>query len=396
MRIGIYGGSYNPVHKGHISAALGAIEHLKLDKLIFMPAGTPPHKSLSGTEDRHRLAMLQLAVENMRRTDVEVSTLEMEREGKSYSVDTVRHFRESNPDDELFLLMGTDMLESFLQWYQPEEILKYVTIGAFGRNDEDSAESLQAAAERIRAAIPCAKVETFVNPYLIELSSTDVREALAKGGGEAMLDPAVYGYILREKLYGTKADLKHLSLDELRPVALSYLKGKRVPHVLGTEETAEQLAKRYGADSVLARRAALLHDCTKRLSMEQQLALAKQYGIALDDMERTTLKLQHAKTGAAIAEHIFGECSEVVQAIRWHTTGKANMTTLEKVIYLADYIEPTRDFPGLAELRETAKQDLDRAVLLGLIMTKEEMKEWGEPLHPDTETALACLKGTLA
>ena len=396
MRIGIYGGTYNPVHRGHISAAVGAIEYLKLDKLIFVPAGTPPHKPMDGTEDRHRAAMLRLAVENMRRDDVEISLMEMEREGKSYSVDTVKTMRESYPDDELYLLMGTDMLESFLQWHQPEEILQYVSIGAFGRNDTDSAETLHAAAEHIRIAIPYGKVETFVNPYLIELSSTCVRKALPAGQGEKLLDAAVYGYILREGLYGTAADLKHLSLDGLRPVAISYLKGKRVPHVLGTEETAAELAVRYGADVTLARRAALLHDCTKRLDMEQQLALAEQYGVVLDEMERTTLKLQHAKTGAAIAEHVFGECREVVEAIRWHTTGKPDMTTLEKVLYLADYMEPTRDFSGVEELRTLAFEDLDRAVLLGLKMTKKEMQEWGEPLHPHTETALAWLKGILA
>lgn len=132
--------------------------------------------------------------------------------------------------------------------------------------------------------------------------------------------PAVYGYILRHWLYGTHADLKHLPLSQLRPVALSYLKYKRIPHVLGTEQEAIRLAERYGADVEKARVAALLHDCTKKLNMDEQLALCGQYGIELDELEQKALKLLHAKTGAAIARDVFGVDEEIYKAIWWHTT----------------------------------------------------------------------------
>ena len=201
---------------------------------------------------------------------------------------------------------------------------------------------------------------------------------------EEYLTAAVYGYILRHGLYGTCADMKALTAEELRCVALSYLKPRRMPHVLGTAETAVQLARRYGADEEEARVAALLHDCTKKLSIEEQLALCEKYGVSLDPLQRSALKLQHAITGAEIARDVFGVNDTVYEAIRWHTTGKADMTTLEKVIYLADYIEPTRDFPGVEELRQVVWQDLDRGMLLGLEMTVEEMAAWGNPVHEDT------------
>ena len=142
-------------------------------------------------------------------------------------------------------------------------------------------------------------------------------------------------------------DLKQLTPDELRPVALSYLKPKRMPHVLGTEQEAVRLAEplRRGRDK--ARIAALLHDCTKKLDMPEQLALCAQYGIELDELEQKALKLLHSKTGAAIARDVFGVDDEVYDAIWYHTTGKPDMTLLEKIIYLADYIEPSRDFPGV-------------------------------------------------
>ena len=113
-----------------------------------------------------------------------------------------------------------------------------------------------------------------------------------------------YGYILREHLYGTNLDLKRLTVQQLRPIALSYLKPKRMPHVLGTEQEAVRLAERYGADVTKARIAALLHDCTKKLDMDEQLALCRHYGIPLDELEQKALKLLHSKTGAAIAREI--------------------------------------------------------------------------------------------
>ena len=155
------------------------------------------------------------------------------------------------------------------------------------------------------------------------------------------------------------------------------------------------LARRWGADEEEARRAALLHDCTKKLDREQHLEICRQYGIPLDPEEQREEKLLHALTGAAAARHQFGVSPQVESAIRWHTTGKADMTTLEKIIYLADYIEPTRDFCDLTELRELAFQDLDRAMLLGLTMAVHDLKKRGMAVHSNSVYARDYLKGKL-
>ena len=163
--------------------------------------------------------------------------------------------------------------------------------------------------------------------------------------------------------------------------------------MLGTEQEAIRLAERYGADVEKARVAALLHDCTKKLDMDEQLALCRRYGIELDELEREALKLLHAKTGAAIARDVFGVDDEIYSAIRWHTTGRAGMTLLEKIMYLADYIEPSRDFPGVDKLRAVCYKDLDEGLLMGLEMTIEEMTGMGNPVHRATIEARDALKG---
>lgn len=387
MKIGIYGGTFNPIHIGHMAAAKFAAEYLALDLLYLIPAGLPPHKALA--EDtpatEHRMNMVRLAASAISGS-AKALDIELCRTGKSYTVDTLRYIRELHPEDELYFLMGTDMFLTFQKWYQPEEIARMCTICAFGRSEADTEELFAVQRDYLAAALG-AKAITLVLPQIVEISSTELREKLRSGEGREYLHPMVYGYILREGLYGTARDLKTLTLEDFRCAALSMLKPSRVPHVLGTEETAAKLALRWGVDEETARRAALLHDCTKKFNREQHLALCRQYNIALDEMEQQEEKLLHAKTGAILAEVVFGVDSAVRQAIEYHTTGKADMTTLEKIIYLADYIEPTRNFCDLTQLRALAMEDLDRAMLQSFTMSVAELERKGGLVHPNSVQA---------
>lgn len=393
MKIGIYGGTFNPIHLGHIRAARSAADCLGLDKLLLIPAGIPPHKTLDvGTPaPEHRLAMAELAAEAVGDM-AEASDLELRRKGKSYTLDTVKAICEEHPHAKLYLLMGSDMFLTFHQWRDPKKLAKLCTLCAFARSGEDSDELLEAQRAYLAETIGADSVIAAL-PETVEVSSTWLREALARGEGKDYMDPAVYGYILREGLYGVEADLKHLPLEDLRCAALSMLRRRRIPHVLGTEKTAAKLAGRWGADVEAARRAALLHDCTKKWNREQHLAFCRQYGIEPDEGELREEKLLHALTGAAAAKHVFGVSPEVESAIRWHTTGRAGMSTLEKIIYLADYIEPTRDFCDLTQLRELAFRDLDEAVFTGLDMSVKDHIKRGVELHPNSVLARDYLKG---
>lgn len=387
MNIGVYGGTFDPPHWGHITAARAAMEQLKLDRLVLIPDRVPPHKALpeGSASPEQRLEMAALATAELGRR-AEVSDRELRRSGPSYTSDTLAELRREHPEDTLWLLMGSDMFLSLQTWHAPEEIMALARIAPFSREAEDESTAFAAQKARLERAYG-AQIQIVQNPEVRELSSTEVRAALAAGRGSDLLPPAVYGYVLREHLYGTHKALTGLTPDELRPIAMSYLKPKRMPHVLGTEQEAVRLVRRYGGDETQARIAALLHDCTKKLDMAQQLALCEKYGIMLDELEQKALKLLHSKTGAAIARDVFGVEDAVYDAILYHTTGKPDMTRLEKIIYLADYIEPTRDFPGVDELRKTVYEDMDKGLLMGLTMTIQEMEEMGNPVHHLTRDA---------
>ncbi len=389
MKIGIYGGSFNPPHLGHLAAARAAVAALGLDKLVFIPAGAPPHKTLDphSPTRAQRLAMTAIAADQLLMPSLtEVWDTELHREGKSYTADTLEEAAQRWPGDELWLLMGTDMFLTVQHWHEPEKILSLAGVCAFGRTEEDSEEVFAPQRDYLRRAYH-AKVATISIPDLVEVSSTRLRELLHEGKGREFLPQAVYGYILWEKLYGTSADLKRLSLEDLRCVSYSMVYAKRLAHIKGCEEEAARLANRWGADEDRMRRAAILHDCTKYLSVQEHLDICEQYGVELCPLERATDKLLHAKSGAALAKYVFGMDDGIYHAILYHTTARANMSLEEKLLYIADYMEPCRDFPEVGELRRLAYTDIDGAVGMGASLSVQEMLQRDKELHHDTREA---------
>lgn len=390
MRVGIYGGTFDPPHLGHMRAARAALDRLELDELILIPAKLPPHKDLSSgsapAEDR--FAMTALMADGLLDPRVSVSRIELDREGRSYTADTLRLLHARRPEDELFLLMGTDMFLTLQNWYEPETIAKLATLVPFARTGTDSAALFRTQEECLGRTLG-ARTAVLELPQVTELSSTQLRAGLSKGEGIKDLWLPVWGYILRHGLYGVERDLKHLSDEDLRAASYSMVKAKRLAHIRGCEEECVRLARRWGADEGEARRAGILHDCTKYLELEEHLAICAKYGIPLDDLEREAVKLLHSKTGAAVARYVYGESDAVYDAIFYHTTGRADMTLLGKILYVADYMEPNRAFPEVGELRRLAYEDLDRAAAFGAALAIEEMREKNRVVHPNT---LACYR----
>lgn len=388
MKIGIYGGTYNPPHTGHMQAAKQAIQILKLDKLLLIPDRIAPHKEIpaGSPAPEQRLQMLRIAASGQ--PEMEVSDIELKREGPSFSYLTVEQLRAQYPDAELILLMGTDMFLSFHTWREPERITKEATLGVFYRGERGEREKILAKKKEMEAQ--GAKVELVENEIL-PISSTQLRRLIAFHCAGEFLPAGVGDFIQEHGLYETAADWKNLPMEQLEAVVLRLLNPNRVNHVLGCRDAAIALAKHWGADETDAARAGLLHDITKALDGPLQLTLCREYGTILDEFGYKYPKTLHALTGSLVAERIFGEREAVVSAICHHTTGKANMSLLEKIIYVADYIEPCRNFPGVERLREAAFSNIDEALKLGLEMTLEHLKDLGDEVSPASREALEFL-----
>ena len=194
MKIGIMGGSFSPPHKGHLHAANCARDALNLDKIILIPAGDPPHKTLpEGTPSaHHRLNMARIAGETI---GAEISDMEINREGKSYTADTLTQLKKQHPEDELYLIMGTDMILTIDSWYRPDVIFKCATLCAVARNQGDVERIKEKAGElnAFGARVEVIKCEAF------PASSTEIRDDFESKGH--LLPNGVYDYILRQNLY---------------------------------------------------------------------------------------------------------------------------------------------------------------------------------------------------
>lgn len=380
MRIAVYGGSFNPPHPAHVRAAHLAYEALEPDKMLIIPAADPPHKQLAegSPTPQERFELTRLAFRDF--PEAEVSDMEISRGGASYTADTLTELAARYPGAELYFVVGTDMLTSFERWHNFQDILALSALCVLPRGEGDMPE-IERFSRRFEE-LYCARV-LVIDAAPLPMSSSEIRKLLVSRRGADVLDGEVYARIIRLRDYAAKPQL-----DWLRERAYAYLKPKRIPHVAGCEQEAAQLARRWGEDPGDAAEAGILHDITKKLTMEEQLILAEKYGIVFDKFERENIKLTHAITGAELSRELFGVPDRIYSAIRWHTTGRADMTLLEKIIYIADYIEPTRDFEGVDELRRLAYEDIDSAMALGLKMSLEELRQSGIEPHGATVSAL--------
>ena len=388
-RIGIYGGTFNPPHIGHLRAAEQAAQVLRLDRVLLIPDRIAPHKTMppNSATGGQRLEMLRIAAKGVPR--LAVSDLELRREGVSYTWETVQQLKEENPGAQLVLLMGSDMFLSFSTWKYPERILENASLGVFFRGDKQEKERVRAYREELLSQ--GYRVELVEND-ITAISSTQMRRLLAFRCAGEFLPEGVLDYIREYRLYDTRAEWKNLPMDQLEQVVISLLNPNRVAHVLGCRDTAVKLAKHWGANETDAARAGILHDITKAIDGPLQLTLCEAYGKILSDFSRRYPKTLHALTGSLVAKRIFGENEAVVSAIEHHTTGKADMNLLEKIIYVADYMEPNRNFPGVEKLRQLAFSDIDAALKLGLEMTLEHLKRQGAEVSPASREALEYLR----
>lgn len=379
MDIAIYGGSFNPPHLGHIEAARTAAALLRPDRLLIIPDNIHPHKDAvpDSPTPEQRFELCKLAFRDIDRA--EVSDIELRRGGRSYTADTVEQLRQEHPEDSFTLVLGADMLLKLEDWHRFRYLLENCGIAVLSR-DEGEDEEIEEHCEHLRREYGA---HVRVLPHVpMPMSSEELRRKLRMRLGSELLDERVYAEIIRRRYYGAVPELCWL-----REQVMPYLKSSRIAHVAGCESEAVMLASRWGEDMEAAAEAGILHDITKKLNLAEQLILCRKYGIIPDEVERENPQLLHAKTGAALARDRFGVPDGVFDAIFWHTTGKPDMTLLEKIIYLADIIEPTRSFEGLDAVRKLCYEDIDRAMALALELSLEHIRKGNIEAHSNSVEA---------
>ncbi|MGN0172367.1 MAG: nicotinate-nucleotide adenylyltransferase [Acutalibacteraceae bacterium] len=380
MNIALFGGSFDPIHNGHLSLARGAAEALRLDRVILMPTAQPPHKlKKTATDGAARLAMCRLAVGDD--PLFEVSELELQKGGASFTVDTLETLCAARPRDTWFLLTGADMFLTLASWKNFERIAQLAVLCTVPR-DDISAARLRAYADTLKArGARCCVCELPLTP----VSSTQIRAAAAAGEPlDGLVPPAVGAYILQNGLYREGETVMDRD-EQFKQIIRRRLKPERYAHSLAVADEAKRLARLYGADEQKAYTAGLLHDIMKNTDQEAQLQILKDFDILLDTVERQSPKLWHARVGAVFIERVLGvEDEEIVTAVRYHTTARAGMSLLEKVLYLADFTSADRDYDDVDVMRRLVDENMDRAMIYALRYTIAELTQRERPVHPDT------------
>ncbi len=372
MKIAIFGGSFNPVHREHVNIVKAAASGLSLDKVIITPSHLTPAKtgrlSVSGED---RLHMCGLSFNGLNYT--EISDFELKRGGVSYSYITCREFKKRYPNDDLYFIIGADMLKNFYSWKFPEEILKCVKLAVCAREDASELEKY------IRAFKERFHTDAVKFGYTgADVSSTKIRVLAALGEEtEEYLLPDTANYIKRRSLYKIR---ETEGVKEL-------LTPERWAHTVRVALTAAENCSRFGISEYKAVVASALHDCAKYLKPDNP----RLDGFVCPD--GVPEQVVHQFAGAYVAEHTFGITdAEILDAIRYHTSGKENMSPLGKLLYLSDLLEYGRDFEGIKKLRELFSLSPDEALTVSLERQLNYLKSTGKPIYRLTERAYQYLK----
>ncbi|MBR6872239.1 MAG: nicotinate-nucleotide adenylyltransferase [Ruminococcus sp.] len=357
--IGLFGGTFDPVHLGHRHILEAAISSVGLDKVYVMPAKIPPHKAASGlTTENDRFEMCCLAFEDIPK--VEVSDHELRQEGKSYSYYTVKYLKELFPDSTLYFIMGSDQLLSFNEWYRYEDIISMANIIAISREDDLDGARLA----ELSASLTSEEDKiTVLNVKPFPVSSTLIRDMIKNGlDCSCYLDKKVLDYIKSNELYSGKKKFQ-----DYKNFIKSHLSKKRAQHSFNVAEAAVKLARQYGADEDKAYLAGLLHDVCKELPPAEQLEYVNRSDLDVSEVEKGTVALYHAIAGSVFVKEHFGiQNEEIIRAIRYHTVACGNMDKLSQIIYLADLISEDRDYKDVKKMRKYAEQGLEKAMLEAL------------------------------
>ena len=360
----IFGGSFDPVTTAHVDLIANLAR--RFDKVIVTPCKLSPFKTKTGASADERLDMLNISLQNIER--VEISTFELESDGVNYSYLTAEHFAKTY--NKLYFAIGSEMIVELEKWKELDRLTACATLYVIPRPSFPIGEGELKKLEKL-----CSRFE-IANFDGREGSSSEVRISIAMNEPNTFLTPEVAKYVTEKGLY---SDYNYVNELYKR----FNMKEKRIKHSFSTALCGVKLAKRACVATDKAITALLLHDIGKYVTKEEAEQMGVKFGSRIDGMP---LPIRHAEIGAEILSQLLGiKDEEIIEAVRWHTTGRPNMTPLEKVVYLADYIEPLRDFPTVDYLRKETEKSIDA----GLLASLENSVKYVSPdeIYPVTQEA---------
>lgn len=368
-KIGLLGGTFDPVHLGHVRMAEACKEKLCLDEVWWIPASVPPHKNRETTPYETRRTWISKALKG--KSGHSILDIENEREGKSYTYHTLLELHRREPNCQFYFLTGADSLEQLHTWYHWEDILDLCVFVVTTRPGYDMVvpDIVASVAQKSKGGILRVDIDA------LDVSSTEVRERVARKQAIEELIPEAIVDEVKESM--------EIKVEGYKEILKNRLSVKRYTHSVGVANTAARLAGMFNGNIEKAYLAGLMHDYARELSEEELLELTAKHDLSTDGVELMQTSLLHGPVGAWLLEQegLITD-KQVLDAIRWHTTGHPDMDQLARIIYISDYIEPGRNFPGVDMLRQITNKDLNLGVLAGLDHTLGFLVQRNNFIHP--------------
>ncbi|MBQ3008183.1 MAG: nicotinate (nicotinamide) nucleotide adenylyltransferase [Oscillospiraceae bacterium] len=383
MDILLFGGSFDPVHKGHYSILETALEYKEFDRIIVMPVGSPGHKPSCKAPFAVRKHLAEVAFSKLG-VNMEVSDFEGNSKEKSYSYITVDYLKERFPGATIWFVIGADSAVNMHTWKNWEYLAQNVNFLVFSREFDDGDE-LETAVAKIRSFSPDT---TILKSRVVPVSSTQLRKMIAEGEDFSQwVDSDVEKLIKENGLYSD--DYYTRNLGTARMLVPLMLREKRAQHTFNVEKLAAELAEKYSLDVQKARLCALLHDIMKQADEDIMLHRALQSDI-IEKIKDKPVPVLHGFAAADYARREMGiEDSETLMAIKSHTCGRSGMGDMEKVIYLADMLSEERNYPEKENLLYLVKnKGLDAAMLQALRDSINWLRERKGEIDRDSYEAL--------
>lgn len=384
-RIAVMGGTFDPIHMGHLVTAEAVRHEYAIDEVVFVPTGNPPHKSsVSITSAEHRYLMTVLAT--AANEHFHVSRIEIDRKGTTYTVDTIKELQTLyGKNTEIYFITGADAIHEILTWKNSEELLTLCTFVAVtrpGYKKQALMEKVEELKNKYNSPIK------FLEVPALSISSSEIRYRVKDQRPiKYLVTSSVENYIGKHHLYSHPLTFNQEIIKKLSIYVKKELSNKRYEHTKGVMERAIELGNIHKVNVDKLFIAALFHDVAKELPPEQLKHLCDCYDIVYDFFEREHPQLLHGKVGAALLKYKWGiEDQEVLDSIAYHTIGREGMSNMEKIIYLADMTEKgRRPFPGIEKIRRLSEVDLDCAMYEALKASKHYVCEIQQSeIHPIT------------
>ena len=375
-RLGVLGGTFDPVHEGHVALAREAMRQESLDGVILLPMGRPVHRE-ADTQPSDRLAMCRLAVAEEPGMMVSQAGIQS---GVRSTADTLGPLRREFPDAAFTMIVGADKLLSMPYWQNADKVFSQCGFLCFPRagvNISDAMAKVQEAGAKVKL------LQGASTPH----SASLIRARISAYEDAPGLSKPVLCYIAENGLYQK----------DYTPQLRQMMNPRRFQHTLGVRKEAVRLAALHGIPVLRSALAGILHDCAKGMSVQEMARIATENRLVDDENMLSSNAMLHGPVGAWLAQKQFGvKDEEVLWAIRSHTIGRPGMSPMELCIFVADATEENReDYEGLADLRYLAEGSLAAAALYSMRLTQEYLKRTNRPFFPIVFETMRYLESTL-